>query len=372
MLKKLLQNILHTTTAPTETVRRDVPAPSTVPTEAVRQDMPAQPPIVNAKDANFIQLYGHLSINQLISDWQETPVTPEDQVWMNFPPPEFHEFVRSYPRTPFDSIPPSPNYLKEPSFLVSQCHRIWLTTSLVHAHLTRLQAKNFLDLGSFPFFASLVLRDYFGFQGNITVTTNIDLSEEGYAFLQTRDIRVQKLDLDPLVSDPESTAARLPASLHAPADAFDLILSSHVIEHLYHPKKMINECARLLRADGCLVVTTDNAMMIDVFANYIGGYGYTFEPVQNTAAMHFDFWRGHVRFFTSKDLQLLLESSGFSLVDVDYFHCFYDVLFDDYFKSPIPRLADWKRKMLAETPWLRNDVAVVASKTANASAAPLR
>jgi SAM-dependent methyltransferase len=352
MLNKLF-NMFNTTTDKTETSR---------------QDTPSEHNIVNDGVANFIQLYGHLSINQLISDWQEIPLTPEDQVWVGFPPTDFIDFVRSYPRTPFDSIPPSANYLKEPSFLVSQAHRIWLTTSLVDSHLKRLNAKNFLDLGSFPFFASLVLRDYFGFNGDITVTTNIELSEEGYAFLKSRNISIQKLDLDPLVSDPESSAARLPASLNFPDGSFDVILSSHVIEHLYHPKKMISECARLLRPDGCIVVTTDNAMMVDVFANYIGGYGYTFEPVQHTAAMHFDFWRGHVRFFTSKDLQILLENSGFSVVDVDYFHCFYDVLFDEYFKSPSPRLAGWKIRMLAETPWLRNDVAVVARKAENTHA----
>ncbi len=331
-------------------------------TDAPKQDTPSQHNIANTKDANFIQLYGHLSINQLISDWQEIPLTLEDQGWVDFPPKEFIDFVRSYPRTPFDGIPPSPNYLKDPSFLISQAHRIWVTTSLVYSHLTRLNARNFLDLGSFPFFASLVIRDYFGFDDGITVTTNADLTEDGCAFLNSKKISIVKLDLDPFVSDPESDAERLPTSLNLPDGSFDLILSSHVIEHLYHPKKMIGECARLLREDGCIVVTTDNAMMVDVFANYIGGYGYTFEPVRQTAAMLFDFWRGHVRFFTSKDLQTLLENSSFSLVDVDYFHCFYDVLFEEYFKNPVPRLPGWKRRMLAETPWLRNDVAVVAKK----------
>lgn len=111
-----------------------------------------------------------------------------------------------------------------------------------------------------------------------------------------------------------------------------------------------------------MIVTTENAMMVDVFANYVGGYVYTFEPIEQTAAMNFDFWRGQVRFFTSKDLQALLEKAGLSVVEIDYSHCFYDVLFSEYFKNPAPVLPVWKRKMLAETLWLRNDVAVVVKK----------
>jgi SAM-dependent methyltransferase len=313
--------------------------------------------------SNFLQLYGHLPLSQLVADWQETPLTAEDEVWVNLPPDDFMHFVRSYPATPFDSIPPSTNYIKDPTFLVSQAHRIWLTTSLTHTHLMSLNARHFLDLGSFPFFNALVLRDYFGFNGDITVTTNIDLSEAGYSLLESKRIRIEKVDLDPYVSDPASETDRLPARMGLTDGSVDLVLSSHVIEHLYHPRVMNDECGRLLRENGRYIVSTDNAMMIDVFANYIGGYGYIFEPVEHTAAMHFDFWRGHVRFFTSKDLETMLERSGFSVIEANFSQCFYDVLFEEYFKTPVPQMSGWKRKLLAETPWLRNDIAVVGEKT---------
>jgi SAM-dependent methyltransferase len=311
---------------------------------------------------NFLQKYGNISIQQLVADWQEIELGRDDEAWARLPPQEFIDFCRSYPPTPFDGIPPSREYLKPPTFLISQAHRIWLTTSLVNQRLAHLKATSLLDLGSFPFFASFVLRDYFGYKGHIAVTTNLELSNEARNFLLGKSIEVLYLDLDPFVHDPLDTTTKLSSRIESAHLPFDLILSSHVIEHLYHPKKMVEECFRVLRKGGELVVTTDNAMMIDTFANYLGGYGYIFEPIEGTAAMHFSFWRGHVRFFTCKDLCILLGGAGFHPNAVRYFHCFYDVLFPEFFRKPKPALAGWKRKLISETPWLGNDVALVASK----------
>ena len=301
----------------------------------------------------------------MVTDWQELAVLPEGNAWAGFPPDEFVDFCRRYPRTPFDGIPPAPHHLKAPSFLHSQAHRIWLTTSLIHERMVNIKAKHLLDLGSFPFFAPLVIRDYFGFDGQITVTTNVQLEGESRRFLDSKGIQIELLDLDPYVHDPTSDDAALPRSLPFDDETFDVVTSSHVIEHLYHPRSMLQECQRVLRKDGEAIITTDNAMMVDVFANYIGGYGYTFEPVEHTAAMHFDFWRGHVRFFTERDLRTLVEGSGMAFHSASYFQCFYDILLEEYFSNPVAKLAEWKLRMLRETPWLRNDIAVIARKRAS-------
>jgi len=311
-------------------------------------------------EQNFLQRYGHMTLGEITADWQPAEL-PEDADWVRLPPADFLAFCRDYPRLPFDAIPPSAEQRKPASFLISQAHRLWLTTSLVHERLTGLRARNLLDLGSFPYFTPLILRDYFGYQGEITVTTNLDPTPETLKVLDAKRIHVQLLDLDPYVRDPADPVS-LPRKLDAPDGSFDLIVSSHVIEHLYHPRVMLEECQRLLRPGGEVIITTDNAMMIDVFGNYIGGYGYTFEPVEQTAAMHFDFWRGHVRFFTERDLRVLLEKAGLSLSRTEYAHCFYNVLFEEYFTSPSPILPGWNQRMLAETPWLRNDIAVVGTK----------
>ena len=43
-----------------------------------------------------------------------------------------------------------------------------------------------------------------------------------------------------------------------PADRFDVVLSSHVLEHVYDPVAMLRECRRVLKPRGRLVLATPN------------------------------------------------------------------------------------------------------------------
>lgn len=312
--------------------------------------------------SSFIQQYGHLSLNELVSDWQEKYIDTKETEWLNTPPSDFLEFVRNYPHTPFDWLSRENGFIKDATFAICQVHRIWQTASLTFREIQALGAKKIVDLGSFPFSISLMLRDYFKYDGDLTVTANIEISDSGAKFLSSKNIEVELLDLDPFVSDPDLVEPRLPTRLAANDGSADLILSSHVIEHLYHPRTMLTECARLLRPQGRLVITTDNAMMIDTFINYISGYGYTFEPVKDTAAMHFDNWRGHVRFFTAQDIIEMASTSGFKSANCEFSHCFYNILFDEYFLDPGIKMSGWKRKLMTESPWLRNELVVIAEK----------
>lgn len=312
----------------------------------------------------LIEIAGNKSLSQIIEKWQDVVLNPEDDEWLEYPPQKFLDFVKCYPVTPFDNIPESGHYLKQPTFLVAQAHRLWQTSYRVFKHLSEMNAQKFIDFGSLPFFLPFILRDYFGFKGDIITTTNIVLSREQKLFLDIKNLSVMKLDLDPYVSDPavSSRIESLPITLDMEDGTVDFILASHVIEHLYHPRSLIKESFRLLKPGGKLMLSTDNAMMIDVFANYIAGYGYTFEPIEQTAAMVFHFWRGHVRFFTERDLTILVESEKFSVEKVEFFHCFYEVFFEDFFKDSTPRIAEWKRDLLKSTPWLRNDIAIIACR----------
>jgi SAM-dependent methyltransferase len=323
-------------------------------------------------ERSFFQQYGHKSIAELTSQWQEVELSATSDAWLNFPPADWLDFIRHYPATPFDLMEHTKTQLKPTSFLVRQAHRFWQTCSLTFQQLQATGATRFVELGSFPFFIPLVLREYFGFTGEIAVSTNLALMPEEQGFLDRHQIRSYELDLDPYVSDPNARnkAEREPRYLHnlptelpLPSGETDVVVMSHVVEHLYHPRAVVRECHRLLRPGGRLLVTTDNAMMIDVFANYVGGYGYIFEPVQDTAAMKFDFWRGHVRFFTAQDLATLVAAEGLTVTKTEYFQCMYDVFFEEHFAKPRPSLCGWKRALMAETPWLRNDIAVVAEKS---------
>jgi len=88
------------------------------------------------------------------------------------------------------------------------------------------------------------------------------------------------------------------ADQHLPDDSFDLVLMSHVIEHVHHPVATLDEIRRVLRPGGMLVVTTPNA----------DSWGHR----------HFGrFWRGlepprHLNIFTAANLLELASQAGFA------------------------------------------------------------
>ncbi len=81
-------------------------------------------------------------------------------------------------------------------------------------------------------------------------------------------------------------------------EVFDVIMMNHVIEHLPDPKKVLQECLRILKKGGVLVAFTPNSKSF--------GFGL----FKNN-------WRGlevprHLQVFTSDSLELIGKSVGFS------------------------------------------------------------
>ena len=81
------------------------------------------------------------------------------------------------------------------------------------------------------------------------------------------------------------------------SEQYDVILMSHVIEHVYDPAALLASCFRLLKQDGLIILLTPN----------VDSYGHR----KFRAG-----WRGlepprHLHLFTSKTLTRLMQKSGF-------------------------------------------------------------
>ena len=81
------------------------------------------------------------------------------------------------------------------------------------------------------------------------------------------------------------------------ANWFDLIIMSHVIEHVYDPFLLLTECRRILKSGGRLVLVTPN----------VGSMGHR---IYRSSWFHLDPPR-HLRLFTVDSLTTLLQSAGF-------------------------------------------------------------
>lgn len=86
---------------------------------------------------------------------------------------------------------------------------------------------------------------------------------------------------------------------------FDAVTLFEVIEHLKHPQELLEECRRILRPGGILLVGTGNAASWSMAA-----MGAKWEYL--SIAAH----GGHVSFFTPSSLGKLAQQAGFSVADV--------------------------------------------------------
>lgn len=99
-------------------------------------------------------------------------------------------------------------------------------------------------------------------------------------------------------------ATGLPADLLK--ERYDLIVMSHVLEHLADPGPVLADAAQILSADGHIAIAVPNALFWKQRVQYFAG---RFE-YQDTGIMD----RTHLRFYTFKTGQELLTSRGFTLV----------------------------------------------------------
>jgi SAM-dependent methyltransferase len=101
----------------------------------------------------------------------------------------------------------------------------------------------------------------------------------------------------------EGRVVDLERGLDFPAESFDLVFCSEVIEHLAAPEVLARETFRVLRGGGHLVVSTPNSAFW--LYRMLGLVGFTVSELQHPK---------HVQFFSRRSLHRLLVGVGFDPV----------------------------------------------------------
>lgn len=99
-------------------------------------------------------------------------------------------------------------------------------------------------------------------------------------------------------------------SLPYPDSFFDVILCSEVIEHIFDTDFLLQECRRVLKDKGYLVLSTPN---LAAWYNRIL-FVFGFQPIQSEIRLKGG--TGHIRVFTLKALKRLLMEYNFQIKDI--------------------------------------------------------
>jgi len=89
---------------------------------------------------------------------------------------------------------------------------------------------------------------------------------------------------------------------------FDAILMGELIEHVFDPGFLLDECFRVLRKGGILIITTPNLARISDRLRFLFG-----ESPKQVDATH-EFLRLHIRPFTRKSLEKILNIHSFTML----------------------------------------------------------
>ena len=92
-----------------------------------------------------------------------------------------------------------------------------------------------------------------------------------------------------------------------PNGGYDGIVSVEVIEHLYDPEAMLQNCADAIRDDGWIILTTP----------YHGWLKNVALAVSNKMDHHYmvDSLGGHIKFFSKKTMKEMLKRTGFKDIE---------------------------------------------------------
>lgn len=160
---------------------------------------------------------------------------------------------------------------------VLQWLRIWMVTP----HIKDTASVVDVGCGDPPLFLNHI-------KGRMKSCTGIDIvakqRKEGNLTILEQDLQ-KKIDL--------------------PSKSADAITLLAVLEHMKHPKEIINECSRILRPGGCLLITVPSPKN---------------EPLLNVLSLFFlvrrEMIHQHENYFTHDTLKTLCRDAGFSSVEV--------------------------------------------------------
>ncbi len=104
--------------------------------------------------------------------------------------------------------------------------------------------------------------------------------------------------------------------------SFDYVVCIEGVEHIENPHHLVRECSRLLKGNGCLIITTPNVMTIKsrlrfLFCSYLDYFRY-FGPIKGESRFVFEEYdHQHINPVFYGEMKHILTKYGFSIEKVE-------------------------------------------------------
>jgi SAM-dependent methyltransferase len=176
-------------------------------------------------------------------------------------------------------------YLREPYHALRLSLAVSLLSEELHRLSPRVSCPLVADIGS----ASGVACRLLAARGMRPLAADADLA----ALRAVREANITGVQLD--ATEPLPFRNR----------SLDGILAGELIEHVYYPMEFLNECRRVLRPSGVLVLTTPNLAALQDRLTFLRGRS------PRHVNCHHEYLKLHIRPFTKVSLEEAVRRAGF-------------------------------------------------------------
>lgn len=214
--------------------------------------------------------------------------------------------------------------IEEDTRFVPESHNAWVNgqrfrrmLQMLNRHYAQTgEPKRAVDIGIYPGTWIQLARNFWSditWQG-----VGLCMSSEFQAWAEKEKLDLFEVDMDPFYAK-EDIPSQLPFENHS----LDLVVASEIFEHLISPLLFLEETSRVLNPGGLMMLTTPNVSHIGAIVRLLKG-GSNYERLERSPMFLVkDEWRGHIRFYSKKEMIWLADRYDFDLIDHHYYH-------DDY------------------------------------------
>lgn len=210
---------------------------------------------------------------------------------------------------------------KSDTRFVPKSHNAWVNGQRFHRMLQMLSrhyidsglATRAVDIGLFPGTWIQLARYFWSdikWQG-----AGLCISDEFSVWAKEVDIKLCEADMDPFYAKGDVNT-----DLPFAEGSLDLVVASEIFEHLISPLQFLKETSRSIRSGGLLLLTTPNVSNIGALVHLLRGDSNYERLERSPMFLLADEWRGHIRFYSKRELIWLADRYGFDVLDHQYYH----------------------------------------------------
>jgi len=202
-----------------------------------------------------------------------------------------------------------------------------------------------LDVGAYPGSFARLAQETFGTDVSIS-GCGMPVSDDFPEALQQFGIDFHSCNLDPDLVSP----VPVPVGLPYKSESIDVLTGMEVIEHLYSLRTFYSEAHRVLKPGGVLYVTTNNILdRVGLLRLFRSDETNLDNDIDQTSIWSdsTNQWRGHVRFYSAKQLSAVGARVGLTTLRAGHF---------DHYEDPDVYVEPNESALRAMTHrWLRGD-----------------